>query len=688
MATKFTIRHDFDRKKFAVDYAKELNKEQLKVVTDGEGPVLVLAGAGSGKTRTIVYRVSYLLEQGVDPEHILLVTFTNKAAKEMMFRVERLLGQFPKGLWGGTFHHIANILLRKYAKVLGFQPNFTILDSEDSRDLIGVIIKDLDIDTTKTRFPSSAVVQDILSLAQNTEIGLEELIEERRPEFIKILGSLQAIQSEYAKRKQRNNQMDFDDLLVKLCQLLREHEGVRKTLAQQFRYVLVDEYQDTNKIQASIVRLLSEHHRNILVVGDDAQSIYSFRGADIGNILAFPNIFPDCRTFALTTNYRSTQPILDVANEVISKNRSQFQKTLVHVRTGAIRPAIVPAASPKQEAEFVAQMVLQLRDEGIPLNKMAVLFRAAHLSQSLEFELTKRDIPYEYRGGVRFFERAHIKDIISYLKVLDNPNDEVAWMRVLSLQVGIGTQTAGNIFSKLREAGGLPESLPLLSLKLPARAQTGWRRVQSVFATLLKHEYKADPSMLITTILASDYRDYLMNEYPNFQDRIDDLEQLALFAKPYTELSKFLAEVSLQEAFAVQNSEEDGAPEEVMVLSTIHQAKGLEWEVVFLIHLVEPGFPNVKALAEPRGVEEERRLFYVAITRAMTHLFISYPVASDYQTMSMRMFDTSRFVRELNDSLLEQYELQDEFRALGWRDSGGADSSDGYSEEEIQVERD
>ncbi|MFH1171793.1 MAG: ATP-dependent helicase [bacterium] len=661
MATKYEIRSTFDPKQLKVAYQKELNPEQLEVVIHGDGPCLVLAGAGSGKTRTIVYRVAYLLEHGVPADRILLVTFTNKAAKEMLFRIERLLGQFPKGLWGGTFHHVANLLLRKYAKVLGFAPNFTILDDEDSRGLISVIVKDLGIDPKKERFPSANVVQDLISLARNTERTVEQVVEERRPESRRVLGSIEAIAREYETRKKRNNLMDFDDLLVRLLELLHKHEDVRATLARQFRYILVDEYQDTNRLQASIVRLLAGEHGNLLVVGDDAQSIYSFRGADIQNILDFPKQYSGCKKFSLTTNYRSTQPILDLANEVIAHNIAQFPKKLLHHREGQIRPVLAPAASPKQEAEFIAQMVLQLRDEGIPLNRMAVLFRATFQSQTLEFELTKRDIPYEYRGGVRFFERAHIKDVLAYLKALDNPADEMAWLRVLTLQVGIGSQTAGVIFERLRSIRNLPVELPSLTMDVPKRAEAGWGILQRTLTRLLKSGFPNDPSQLVSSIIGSDYRDYLINQFPNFEERLEDLEQLALFAKQYKNLSTFLAEVSLQEAFAVQGGAPAEAEEEALVLSTIHQAKGLEWDAVFLIHLIEPGFPNPRALNEEGGLEEERRLMYVAVTRAITHLFLCYPIASDYQLMSMRLHEPSRFLREFDETLVESYELSESF---------------------------
>ncbi len=663
MPTEYVIKKSFDPENFRVDYKKELNSEQLDVVVHGDGPCLVLAGAGSGKTRTIVYRVAYLIEKGVKPDNILLVTFTNKAAKEMMFRVEQLLGTFPKSLWGGTFHHVANLLLRKYAKAIGFDNNFTILDQEDSKDLVNVCIKTLHIDPKKMRFPSAGVIQGLMSLSVNMGVELGELISQAKPEFMKVQVDLERVAREYTQRKLRNNLMDFDDLLANLLKLLREHDNVRQSLATQFRYVLVDEYQDTNHLQAEIVRLLASVHKNILVVGDDAQSIYSFRGADISNILQFPKLWSDCRTFTLDINYRSTQPVLDVANEVIKHNADQFPKKLKHVREGSVRPIIVPAVSDEQEAEFVAQKILELRDEGVALREMAALFRAAYHSQALEFELTRRDIPYEYRGGLRFFDRAHIKDTLAYLKLVDNPRDEVAMGRVLRLQVGIGTQTAGQIFEMVQERLGQDEDRHPFErvfeeLTPPSRAETGWKNFRSTVESLMA-ERDHGPETLIRLVMDSDYRDYLKNQYPDADDRLADLEQLSLFAGKYDSLSKFLAEVSLQEDFGVATGQQDEPTKERMVLSTIHQAKGLEWNAVFIIHLSDNYFPNPRALTEERGIEEERRLFYVAVTRAKENLFLSYSLAAGYRTMSMQLQAPSPFLKEIPERLLESYQLSE-----------------------------
>lgn len=669
MATPYILKSTFDPKDFKVAYRKELNDEQLDVVLHGDGPCLVLAGAGSGKTRTIVYRVAYLVEKGVKPEHILLVTFTNKAAKEMLYRVEELLGSFPKSLWGGTFHHVANILLRKYARIIGYGNNFTILDEEDSKDLINLCVRSLRIDPKKMRFPSAGVINGLISLSKNTNSPLSGVVTEMKPEFAKVADDLVAVQRAYEDRKKKNNLMDFDDLLSNLLKLLQEHENIRAVLGQQFHYILVDEYQDTNHLQAQIVQLLSQVHHNILVVGDDAQSIYSFRGADINNILEFPKNFPDTRTFKLETNYRSTQPVLDVANEVIKNNAEQFPKKLKHVREGNVRPVVVPAVSDEQEAEFIAQKILELRDDGIPLKEMAVLFRAAYHSQALEFELTRRDIPYDFRGGLRFFDRAHIKDVLAFLKVVDNPKDEVALSRTLRLQVGIGEQTASQLFEMTQERLGSsddethPLAMVLEELVPPSRGESGWKNFRGTMESLID-ERTNGPETLIRLVMDGEYKDYLDNQYPDATDRLQDLEQLALFAGKYDNLSKFLSEVSLQESFGVVGAQAEEPDQERIVLSTIHQAKGLEWQAVFILHLADAYFPNPRALTEDGGLEEERRLFYVAVTRAKEHLFLTYSLAVGYRTMSMQLQSPSPFLKEIPDKLLEAYHLTEQQSVL------------------------
>ncbi|MCR4280560.1 MAG: ATP-dependent helicase [Candidatus Komeilibacteria bacterium] len=650
----YKIKADDGAGKPKVEYRAELNDEQYRVVTEADGPCLVLAGAGSGKTRTVVYRVAHLLEQGIPAQQILLLTFTNKAAREMITRVESLLHNYPEGLWAGTYHHIANRILRKYAKVIDYESNFNILDSEDSRSLIKMTVKELEIDATQKRFPSAAVLQDLISYSRNSGKELEDVILQRHPRWIELLDKIQSVANLYDKKKKSANVMDFDDLLVNWLRLLKEAESVRRKLAEQFRYILVDEYQDSNHLQAQIIRLLASHHGNVLVVGDDAQSIYSFRAADIDNILEFPQLFPDSKTFKMETNYRSTPDILRLANDVIANNQRQFVKELRSVKKQLAKPQVVTCGSPRQEAQFITSLMLQLRDEGVPLNEMAVLFRAAHHSQVLEMELNKKDIPYEYRGGVRFFERAHIKDVVAFLKLVHNVKDDISWTRVLSLQVGVGPVTAERIIETVKNSHLTgPDDLANIDISsvLSAKAATGWQNLQRIFLALHKERDWESPAVLVRAVCRSEYRNYLEMQYPDWSDRLEDLEQLALFAESYDSTGAFISEVTLQEGFGVTKGQVDNYDDERVVLTTIHQAKGLEWKVVFVMNLVNNAFPNQRALHEEGGLEEERRLFYVAVTRAQDQLYLSYPVTDNYDGY---LNEVSTFVRELNESHFEE----------------------------------
>lgn len=645
-------------KALTIDYKKELNPEQYEVVTQGDGPCLVLAGAGSGKTRTITYRLAYLVERGVAPENILLVTFTNKAAREMVSRVEELLHGYPAGLWSGTFHSVANRILRANAAKIGFSPNFTILDAEDATTFIKVCLKDLRVDTKARRFPSPAVLSSMISYARNACRPVGEVLERKYPHFVDIAPTLERLAELYAARKKTADAMDFDDLLIHVRDLLAANPVVRDHLGGQFRYILVDEYQDTNRIQAEIIHALAGVHRNLLVVGDDAQSIYSFRAAEIRNILDFPNHYENAKTFRLTTNYRSTPEILSVANEVIRQNAEQFKKELRAVCASSERPSLIPSANAPQEAAYIASQILELRDEGVPLRNIAVLFRAAFHSQALEMELMKRDIPYDYRGGMKFFERAHVKDVICYLRLLVNAKDEMAWTRVLGHQPGIGLVTAGAIVRRIQTFDALSDILiGDVESDLPTRAQSGWRSFLSIARSLGAAQNPADA---IRNVAGSGYRDYLEAEYPDAPDRLDDLEQLALFAEQYADTKDFLDEVSLTSDYGAVREKEDTEDEEKMVLSTIHQAKGLEWDAVFVMNLADGSFPNQKALTERGGLEEERRLFYVAVTRARKHLFLTYPITAGYDTLMVQA--PSMFLNEIPRSLLEEVRLRETVR--------------------------
>ncbi len=639
-----------------IDYQRELNQEQLAVVLHGDGPCLVLAGAGSGKTRTIVYRVAHLLECGVAPARILLLTFTNKAAHEMMGRVSRLCPKPAPGageIYGGTFHASANRILRRVAPELGYTSSFTILDQADALTLLKLVMQELSLDSKARRFPTASVIHSIVSLARNTASSIETVLELKHAHFLNFSGEIEELARLYQQRKLQANAMDFDDLLINWLTVMK-HERLGQAIAQQFQYILVDEYQDTNALQAAIVYELGKAHSNVLVVGDDAQSIYAFRGADIQNILQFPSQWPKVNVFTLLTNYRSVPDILDLANDSLAHNARQFEKVLVGVQARGQRPTLVTAASAWQEAQFIAEQILMLREQGLALPSLAVLFRSAAHSQALEFELTKRDIPYEYRGGMKFFERAHIKDVLAYLRICNNLADETAWLRALNLHAGIGAVTALRIARAMQSLVSPRDVLSaVIEYSLVARAAQGWRDFVSRLDKIL--DEPTQPALMLRAVLAAGYQDYLEREYPDWRERVEDLEQLALLAEAYQDLSSFLSDLTLVDDVLVGRERETKSREDRLVLSTIHQAKGLEWDTVFLIHLTESAFPNRYALAEEGGVEEERRLFYVAVTRARRRLFLTYPATFGEGGVSLNR--PSRFLEELSPRLVEHINL-------------------------------
>src|SRR3989339_466070 len=670
-----------------LNFAEELNQEQLEVIHNGDGPCLVLAGAGSGKTRTITYRVAYLLEHGIEPDQILLLTFTNKAAKEMTERVSVLTGGKIKMPWSGTFHRVAYKILRQYAPLLGYQNNFSILDSEDSRDMLKICIKQEGVDKKERRFPSPNVIQSIISYSRNAKITVKDVLEQKYPNWVDLDEVLGRIAQEYSKRKLNANVMDFDDLLVNLFLLLYKNEHIRKKYSEKFKYVLVDEYQDTNRIQASVIELFASHHKNILVVGDDAQSIYSFRAADIQNILDFEKHYPEAKIYKLETNYRSTPEILSVANEVIANNKNQYKKELRSVIATFAKPAVHAFADNTEEAEFIAERILELREEGTALDKIAVLFRASFHSQALEMELAKRDIPYDYRGGTRFFERAHVKDVLAYLRIINNKDDAVAWSRVLNMQVGIGPASAEKLYSQIAIAQeNVNEILSNVSASLSTRAKIGWSDFLSVFKAM-QSSGKKFPSDLIRGILKSKYLEYLESEYPDYRERLQDLEQLATFADSYLSLEesqaldRFLGEASLQENYNNKQTENSHKDDEQIVLSTVHQAKGLEWEAVFILNVSAGQFPNERSSGSSKELEEERRLFYVAITRARKYLYITYPlVSSSYSLLQ----GPSIFLEEIDNALLE-INMIDNSSSSAFFDP--SDDVDGVTYETLDEER-
>ena len=647
----------------SIDYKNELNASQYEVVTGADGPCLVLAGAGSGKTRTLIYRVAYLLEKGVAPEEILLVTFTNKAASEMRNRVEALLKAKAKGLWCGTFHHIGNRILRMHGSHIGLSSDFGILDDEDSRDLVKACLKSFESKAGDRKFPKPGVVQSVLSFAVNAKRPIRDVVLRQYAHLASFIPEFEKIRSQYEEKKRKTNNLDFDDLLLKWIQLLKTSEIVREKLTHQFRYCLVDEYQDTNRLQHEIIQILSGFHKNVLVVGDDAQSIYSFRAADIKNILDFPGHYENSKIFKLETNYRSTKPILDLANKSISHNVHQFPKTLKSVQEEGILPQVVKVRDSRQEAAFIGQRILELGESGVELSDIAVLFRAHYQAAELELELTKRGIPYLVRGGIRFFEQAHIKDILSYLKIISNPMDELAWGRALMLQPGIGAGYAEKIFHEVEKAGGdlVKVSSAMFGENLPPRVREGFSGFKKVLKCLVKEDLKNHPDMLIEEILDKGYNKHVLMNFENAQERLEDLRELVNFAHTYKDLKDFLADATLREGFRGETFTEgaEAEPFEQLVLSTIHQAKGLEWKAVFVIGLSEGLFPHAKSMASEESLEEERRLFYVAVTRAKQELAMIHPMTRfDYQAGTV-ISRPSVFIAELPLSVYDEIEIEE-----------------------------
>ncbi|MFI5142792.1 MAG: ATP-dependent helicase, partial [Thermoanaerobaculales bacterium] len=619
-------------------------------------PMLVLAGAGSGKTRTVVYRVARLLEDGVEPGAVVLLTFTNRASREMLARVGTLLGRDAGRVMGGTFHSVGNRLLRRFGDRLGYTSNYGILDREDSQDLMGSALADVVPATPSRRLPGAAVLLEAYSFVINTGRSLEEVIVARFPQFSAELEAMQAIFRRYLERKRAAQVMDYDDLLLNWLLLLRRHDDVRRQLAARFRHVLVDEYQDTNRLQADIVDLMLGGERNLTVVGDDAQSIYAFRGAEYANILSFPERYPDCVTFRLETNYRSLPAILDLANASIAHNAKQFPKQLRPVREGGELPVVCAAPSPESQAAFVAQQILEFLDASVPLNEIAVLYRNHAHSLELEVELARRNIPYEVRSGLRFFEQRHVKDVLAHLRFIANPRDEVAFSRMAKLRPRLGQRLVARVWQALAESSEPFAALARLdgkSLGLPGAAANSVKQIAALIQRLEK--LRSRPGEMIREVIASGYRDYLRATLDNASARLDDLEQLALFADGYEGLDAFLDEVTLMNELSGEDVVDEAGEHERVTLSTVHQAKGLEWRAVFVIWLAEGRFPSSRA----DDIEEERRLFYVACTRAKDELLLCYPlVARDRYRVDV-ITEASRFLSELPEPAYQRWQVQE-----------------------------
>ncbi|MEC7882586.1 MAG: UvrD-helicase domain-containing protein [Verrucomicrobiota bacterium] len=649
-----------------IDYESELNAQQLAAVTATPGPALVLAGAGAGKTRTLTYRVAYLLEQGIPIDRILLLTFTNKAAKEMMERVQDLIGGDTSSLWGGTFHSVGHRILRRNAEVIGYPSTFTIMDREDAKDLMSMACTDAEIDTKATRFPKPDLLCDILSMSINTGMNLERVMQERYFYFENLTEDIAKVHDAYSKRKKSNGVMDFDDLLNQWLRLLRENNEARDYFQTKFQFILVDEYQDTNQVQCELIDQLGNRHHNIMAVGDDSQSIYSWRGANYRNILEFPERHEGTQVFKIETNYRSTPEILNCANAVIAGNPQQFEKKLTPVKKNGMKPALVSCNDANQQAEFIAQRALELRDEGILLENMVVLYRSHFHALELQLEFTRRNIPFTITSGIRFFEQSHIKDVAAYLKVVSNQKDEMAFKRIVLMLPGIGIKSADKLWKLYKAAledeitlkPDLAKIIQELTRSVPKKAISEWEQFAENVSQLEDGQNKG-PGHLIRLVVAAGYEDYLQNKFPNYYSRLEDLEQVAGFADQYETTEEFLSELALLSNLDSEANRDTQSDPEQIRLSTIHQAKGLEFEVVFVMMLCDGLFPSKRAIESPEGEEEERRLFYVAVTRAKTELYLSYPLMRFMHGSGGETFQQpSRFINEIGNVLVEEWNLQ------------------------------
>ena len=668
MARQYQLKKGPRKGVSGIDYLAGLNEQQYAAVSSSPGPALVIAGAGSGKTRTLTYRVAYLLDQGVDPKSLLLLTFTNKAAREMMERVRELISLDLSELWSGTFHAIGNRILRRHADEVGLTRSFSIMDRDDQKSLMNTVVAECDIDTKSRRFPKADVLISIFSLVENTGVELVDLLEARYPYFEEWGDEIANVGKAYTAKKLETNSADFDDLLILPLKLLKGNEELCSLYQKRFQYLLVDEYQDTNAVQSELIHLLARPQNSVMVVGDDAQSIYSWRGADMDNILSFPEHYPNATVYKIETNYRSVPEVIDLSNAAISANKKQFKKALRAARVGgSMTPALVPVEDPRAQADFVAQRVLELRDEGIELDEMAILYRAHHQSLEIQMELTSRGIPFEITSGLRFFEQAHIKDVAAFLRFATNRRDEVSFKRFCLLLPGIGAATATKLWRAWLKVGISKKEEPpkrfsdcMLKFPVPAKAKKDWEQLCYTLDELVVGDGYARPSEMLTSVLEGVYDDYMKASFENYDNRRQDIEQLILYSETFDDVLELLGQLSLMSSVDGEPTGSRAEPDdEKVVLSSIHQAKGLEWKVVFLIWLADGMFPNGRILeADDQDMfEEERRLFYVALTRSKDELYLTYPQINPKSYSGDIITRPSRFLEDCPEEMLETWEV-------------------------------
>jgi DNA helicase-2/ATP-dependent DNA helicase PcrA len=635
---------------YKVDYEKELNPAQLSAVMSKEGAILVIAGAGSGKTKTLTYRVARLIEDGISPDNILLLTFTKKAASQMLSRATKVLDERCEKVAGGTFHSFANLILRKYSKLLNLKNNFTILDKTDCEDIINHLTGQL-FPKKEKRFPKKSTILEIYSKSVNKETPTKQIIHDEFPQFEHCEDSIIEIHKAYVVYKRENSVLDYDDLLLYVKLLLENNEDLRKRLSNQYKYIMVDEYQDTNTLQADVIKLLASEHNNIMAVGDDSQSIYSFRGANFRNILDFPKLFKNTKIIKLEQNYRSTQNILNLTNEIISKAKERYAKNLFSNITSPVVPALICAKDSQMEADFICQRIIELLDENVSLSDICVLARNARMSYFLEIELSKRKIPFQKFGGPKFMETAHIKDVVAHLRVLLNPEDVISYNRILLLLKGVGAATVNTIMPILKG-----QQNPDIRL-LPSKKVMGIVPLLKTMEDLRAKLSNSKPSEIVAEVIEY-YRPILKDKYDDFSKREKDLEHLQYLSEQYANLENFISDMALEPPDAsVEGMYKNNVDDEALTISTIHSAKGLEWDSVFIIGAVDGRFPSAYSFNSEEEMDEELRLMYVATTRAKNNLYITYPVDMYDYSMNMVLSKPSRFLDGISDEVLELWDI-------------------------------
>ena len=639
---------------YRIAYEEALNPAQLEAVMFQEGPLLVIAGAGSGKTRTLTYRVARLVEDGISPRSILLLTFTRKASAEMLDRATQLLDKRCEGVSGGTFHSFAYRTLRRYAVRMDFPNGFSVIDRSDAESLIGMIRSDLSSKTALKSFPKKQTIMNIFSKAANKTESIEDIIYEDYPHFYQHQETLMALLNTYTLRKRQHGLMDYDDLLIHLHQLLNDHPDVSERVSSAYEFILVDEYQDTNRLQAEILYLLTNRNRNVMAVGDDSQSIYAFRGANFRNIMDFPKIYPGTQIIGLEENYRSIQPILSLTNIIIGRSAEKYDKHLFTRKTGGARPMLINTGDEYSQSRYISGKIEELHREGMPLSDIAVLFRASFHSFDLEIELARQHFPFIKVGGFKFVESAHIKDVLAHMKVIANPNDRISWYRLLLLIDAIGPKTAEGIFEKIfHQQVGYSS---LFDIHLKSKKAVGFQKLKELFGTIETHSMTV--SQLGEAIIHY-YEPILKDKFDDYPKRAKDLDHILTIMDRYEHLEAFLTDMALEPPNTSDGNvlSDQNASEDRLVLSTIHSAKGLEWHTVFVIWALDGRFPSIQSMNNPADLEEELRLMYVAATRAKENLIFTYPGQSYDRSTGMVLGSPSRFIDQIPVDTLQRESL-------------------------------